>query len=486
MNIFLKLLQAWKSPEGTDYAAGDVIELEAKDKDIASGLVFDGIAEKTTKDAPADDQTKAIKSIVVETVKAAFDEKMKDFDPGALAKKSINIEVKDLSDDDPGSGYLPQRIGDKWTEGEKMFGLGEYAFDVYTASSPSGGVPERLQKQAERSRNVIEKGIKAGYISKASGDLQQVQVDSDGGFLVPPEFNMMLLDQMNEMAVVRPLCSTMTIGSDRVEMPQAKNYDHSSDLIWGGLQAYWKGEDDQLTESKVTFEEVALTLNALTALAKVTHKMMKFSRQSVGSYLLPRMSQAITWKEEDGFINGTGSGMPLGILSAPSKVEVAIESGQSLAGSALVTENILKMFQQVRVERPASLTWLYNRVDAFFWLSTLKLDVGTGGAPTGLVQFMPNSPATTMLGLPLMDNEHCQALGTVGDVILSDLSQYIIADHNSGPEVAQSMHLNFDYGKENFRIMKYVDGQPRYSDTFTRQNATNDSASVVTLATRSN
>ena len=484
MNIFLKLLQAWKAPDGVEHAAGVVIELEAKDTDLAAKLCFDGIAEKTTKEAPADDQSKEIKSLVSNAVKSAIDEKMKDFDPGELARKSINIEVKDLSDDDPGSGYLPQRIGDKWTEDEKMFGLGEYAFDVYSASSPSGGVPERLAKQGERSMKVIEKGIKAGYISKASGDLQQVQVDSDGGFLVPVEFNTMLLDQMNDMAVVRPLCSSMTIGSDRVEMPQAKNYDHSSDLIWGGLEAYWKGEDAQLTESKVEFEEVSLTLNALTALAKVTHKMMKFSRQAVGTYLLPRMAQAITWKEEDGFINGTGAGMPLGILNAASKVEVVIESEQSLAATALVTENILKMYQAARVEKPSSLTWLYNRVDAFFWLAMLKLDVGTGGAPAGLVQSMVTSPQMTMLGLPLMDNEHCQALGTAGDLILSDMSQYIIADHNSGPEIAQSMHLNFDYGKECFRIMKYLDGQPRYSDTFTRQNATNSSGSVVTLAAR--
>ena len=478
MKHILKLLKDWSDAEGNEFKAGDQIEVE--DAQLAKDLIFDGTAEKVEQkksDEGADILT-VIKTAVSEAVAGA----VKAIKP---EKKEVHIETHDKSDDDPSLGYLPERVGDKWTDEEKSWGFGNFCLDVYRASKQGSSLPSGLKTMQERWEKMVEKASKQGFINKASGDVQQVDVDSDGGFLVPPEFSMMLLDQQAEISTIRPRCSSMTIGSDRIELPQAMNYDHSSNLIYGGLQAYWKGEEDQLTESKVTFEDIGLTLNALTALAKASHKMMKFSPQSVASWLVPKLSEAIVWKEEDAFVAGTGAGMPLGLINAPSKVEVAIESGQTLAATALVTNNILKMYQQARVERPGSLVWLYNRVDAFFWLSTLTVDVGTGGSHVGLMTRMPNSPEMNLLGLPLLDNEHCKALGTAGDIILSDLSQYIIADHRSGPEVAQSMHLNFDYGKECFRIMKYVDGQPRYSSTFTRQNATNSSASVITLAARS-
>lgn len=485
MNYLIKLLKSWTNPaDQKEYKAGDVIETD--DKDLAADLLLNGIGEKSAPAKSADADSDAA-AIVKSAAKEAVAEAMKAADEKAVEeKKALHIEAKDKSDYDPSHGYLPERIGDKWSDDEKTWGFSNFCSDVYHAGNPSiRQLPAGLKNAQERSEKMIKAAIEKGYVQKASGDLQQAAVDSDGGFLIPPEFSTMLLDRAMVNATIRPRATTMQIGSDRIELPMAKNYDHSSNLIHGGLQAYWKAEDAQLTESKVTFEEIALNLNALTILAKVTHKMMRFSPVAVGSYLLPKMADAITWKEEDGFINGTGAGMPLGMLSAPSKVSIAIESGQTLAATAIVTKNVLKMYQQLKVERPSSVAWLYNRVDAFYWLALLKVDVGTGGSHVGLMTRMPNSPENMLLGLPLLDNEHCQALGTVGDFFITDLSQYIIADDRKGPEVAQSMHLNFDYGKENYRIIKYVDAQPMYSSTFSRQNATNSSASVVTLAARS-
>jgi HK97 family phage major capsid protein len=277
----------------------------------------------------------------------------------------------------------------------------------------------------------------------------------------------------------------MPIGSDRIEMPQLKNYDHSSDNVYGGVQAYFKGENATLTQNAPKLEEVALTLNALTALAYASHKMMTFSPIAVGSYLLPKMAEAITWKEEDKFLNGSGVGMPLGVVGHAGTVSITIETGQTLADNAVLTENVVKMRQALRVARPGSVVWLYNQTDLLFWLSLLTVSVGTGGSTFGLIQQITNDINFRMLGIPLIDTEHCKAAGTVGDIVLGDWSEYIVADNRRGPEVAQSMHLQFDTGQSAFRIITYVDGQPRYSAKFTRQNSTNQCAPFVTLAARS-
>jgi len=479
MKYRIKLLKDWTDPEGNTHKAGSVIEVE--DKSLYADLLADDIGEKA---APAKDGAdnadlkNEIKDMVADAVKEAVK-------PDELAKKAIHIEVKDLSDEDPGHGYLPQRNNDKWTQNELTWALGEFAVEVRDATMNPHNKPERLMKQMKRSQHMHEKAIRAGYVQKASGDIQQVTIDSDGGYLVPTEINNMLLQRQTDLATIRPLATVVQTGSDRIEFPSATDYDHSSNLIYDGLLAYWREEASTLTESKIQYEDIGINLNALTVLVKATHKLKTFSSLALGSLLIPKMSDAVVWKEEDGFINGTGVGMPMGVLGANSKVEISIESGQTLSATALVTENILKMYQRLRVERPSSVCWLYNKADAFYWLATLKLEVGTAGAPAGLVQNMVNGPQMTLLGLPMKDNEHCQALGTVGDIILCDWSQYIIADHNAGPEIAQSMHLGFATADENYRIIKYVGGAPRYSQAFTPQNGTNSKASVVTLGTRS-
>jgi HK97 family phage major capsid protein len=459
----IKLLKDWTDPSGQAFKAGDVVEIDTKE--LAGELLADGIGVKAEADTGSVDQK------IQDAVSKGFEGLKKDI----KAVEARITEVHDKSDDDPSHGYLPERSREH-TKDEKEYGLGLFAKDVYDSAARDGRLPERLVKQRQR----IDK-----MLQKAAGDGLTVEEDSEGGFLIPPEFSRMLMDGSLETAVVRPRASTMTIGSDRIELPQVKNYDHSSDTVYGGMQAYWRGENTQLTESKPELEEVALTLHALTILAYASHKMMRFSPMAVGSFLTPKMADTIAWKEDDGFITGTGAGMPLGLHNAPGKIDITIETGQTLADSAFVTENAVKMFARLRVERRASVAWLYNRPDLFRWLSLMSIDVGTGGSAAGLITRVPGTPDMDMLGYPLVDTEHMEAAGTAGDITLTDLSQYLIADDRRGPEVAQSMHLKFDYGQEAFRIIKYTDGQPRWKKAFTRQNSTNTTSSIIRLAARS-
>lgn len=478
MKFLIKLLKDWTDPVSKEtFKAGQTVELE--DKTLFGEMLADGIGEKAV-DAPKADGNDALIKGIKDAVKDGLGDALK---AQAVVDKAHIDSTHDKSDDDPGSGYLPQRVDNKWTADEINHGMGLFAKDVHDACGVGHVVPKNLQKERERSEKMVAKAVKAGLV-KAAGDGQTLGTDSEGGFLVPPEFSTALLASSSETAKIRPQATKMTVGSNRIELPQIKNYDHSSDLIYGGMKAYWKKEEAQLTESKAEMEEVALTLHKLTALAYASGEIIRFSPVSLGSWFLPKMGEVITWKEEDGFINGTGAGQPLGLLNAGSKLEIAIEEGQTLAATAVVTNNILKMYQGVKVERPGSLVYLYNRTDLFFWLATLTIDVGTGGSAAGLIQRMPGRPDMDLLGIPLVDTEHMPAAGTVGDITLTDLSQYIIADDRKGPSIATSTHLKFDFDQEAFRMLKFIDGQPRYKKAFSRQNSTNQQAQVMTIAVR--
>ena len=86
-------------------------------------------------------------------------------------------------------------------------------------------------------------------------------------------------------------------------------------------------------------------------------------------------------------------------------------------------------------------------------------------------------------GAPVIEIEQCETLGTVGDIILADWSQYICADKGDIQE-AMSIHVDFVYGQQLFRFTYYFDGQPRWSSPLTPFKGSNTLSPMVTLAAR--
>jgi HK97 family phage major capsid protein len=64
-------------------------------------------------------------------------------------------------------------------------------------------------------------------------------------------------------------------------------------------------------------------------------------------------------------------------------------------------------------------------------------------------------------GRPVLTVEQCPALGTAGDLVLADLSKYIIVD--GGLNAMLSFHVLFDSDGVSFRFTMRVDGKPASS-----------------------
>lgn len=182
-------------------------------------------------------------------------------------------------------------------------------------------------------------------------------------------------------------------------------------------------------------------------------------------------------------VRGTGAGQPLGLINSPAAISVSGEDGQ--AASTLVFENILKMY--ARSFNPGGSVWIANP-NTLPQLCTMSLSVGTGGVPV----YMPANgaagvPYNTLFGRPIYFNEQCSSVGTVGDIILADMSQYLLA-RKAGEEGVQydtSIHLKFDYDQTCFRFVYRIDGNCWWRTYYTPPQATSDTRSpIVMLATR--
>jgi len=79
--------------------------------------------------------------------------------------------------------------------------------------------------------------------------------------------------------------------------------------------------------------------------------------------------------------------------------------------------------------------------------------------------------------------EQAETLGTVGDIILADLSEYMLID-KGGIKQAASIHVRFLYDEMTFRWTYRLDGQPIRNSALTPYKGSNTRSPFITLATR--
>lgn len=88
-----------------------------------------------------------------------------------------------------------------------------------------------------------------------------------------------------------------------------------------------------------------------------------------------------------------------------------------------------------------------------------------------------------LFGIPVKPIEQCAALGSKGDIVLMDASQYLIVER-SGVTRQASMHIRFDYDETVFKFSWRVGGRPDWDSTITPYKGTTARSPYVALAGR--
>ena len=352
-------------------------------------------------------------------------------------------EVKDLAADRPWSSF------------------GEQLLAVKQAFSPGGIVDKRL-------------------VTKAAGASEGVP--SDGGFLVSPEYSAELLTRTYETGIIASRCRRIPMSSSSNQL-KIKGVDETSRATgsrWGGVVAYWGDEGGTKTASRPKFREIAMSLQKLTGLFYATDELLE-DAAALDSIVGQAFSEEFAWQIDDCIVDGTGAGQPLGILRAGCAVSVAKETGQ--AAATILSQNVIKMWSRMWGRSRANAIWLINQ-DIEPQLYAMYMAVGTGGIPVYLpAGGLSAAPFGTLFGRPVIPVEQCKTLGTLGDIIAADFSQYLIIDKGA-MQNASSIHVRFIYDETTFRFVLRIDGQPAWNATLTPANGTNTVSPYVSLAAR--
>lgn len=366
----------------------------------------------------------------------------------------------------PHAGVAPQpRQSSAGNHGFRS--MGEFANSVRVAASRGGETDQRLVRNATLST----------YSQEGAG--------ADGGFAVPPDFRATIMEMVQGPDTLLGRCDNQTTSSNNMTFPADET------TAWqtsGGIQAYWEGEAATMTQSKPALGQVNLRLHKLTALVPVTEEMLS-DVTSMDSYLRRKAPEKINYKASDAIYRGTGSGMPLGILTSGALVTVSKETSQ--AADTLRSMNVFKMWARMYAPSRRNAVWLINQ-DLEPQLYSMTVDVknmaGTenvGGAPVYIPPGgISGNPYGLLMGRPVIPHEVCSAIGDVGDIALADFSKYLALTKPGGVRTETSIHLWFDQDVTAFRFTFRLAGQPWRSTPITRANGSNTLSDFVTLEAR--
>ena len=344
--------------------------------------------------------------------------------------------------------------------------VGEQLYAIAEAAMRPNRADARLDAQAKRAKAL---GLSEG-------------VGSDGGFLLQPDFSAEILRRMNEMGSVMNRTRRIQISpnSNGLVMNSIDETSRATGSRWGGIQGYWLAEAGTKQSSKPKFRQMSLQLKKLAGVGYATDELLA-DTTALGNIMTQGFSEELTFLVEDSIVNGTGAGQPLGVLASNALVTVAKETGQ--AAATLVTANIFKMWSRMWSRSRANAVWFVNQ-DIEPQLLSLDMPVGTGGMPVYLpANGISGAPFGTLLGRPIVPIEYCATLGTVGDVILADLSQYVMIE-KGGLQAETSIHVQFLTDETAYRFVYRVDGQPAWHDTLTPFKGSATQSPFVALATR--
>lgn len=265
-------------------------------------------------------------------------------------------------------------------------------------------------------------------------------VDTEGGYLVPDEFERTLVQSLADQNVMRSLAKVIQTTSGDRKIPVVSTHG----------TAGWLDEGKPYTESDEVFSQVTLSAFKLGTFLKLSEELLNDAAFDVESYLAGEFARRIGAAEEEAFLVGTGTGQPTGIFTAGG--------GQPGVTTAKPTDisadELIDLHYSLRAPYRKNAVWLMNDATVktvrklkdtqgqYLWQPAL-----TAGAPDMIL----GKPVHTSAFVP-------EIKASAKTVAFGDLGYYWIADRQ-GRSFKRLNELFATSGQVGFLASQRLDGK---------------------------
>jgi len=320
------------------------------------------------------------------------------------------------------------------------------------------------------------------FLAAAGSDEQGSYQDSIGGYAERTSLLPGLLTVGMENDPISGRTTAVPMGAVSVEILARTDKDHSSSVA-GGFTVTRRPETVSPASSRSTLEKIKLRATSLFGVAFETEELLSDSVISFVALIDAGFRDQFAHHMIGERLRGTGGDQYLGILTALSAsslgptISIAKETGQ--AAATIVTDNALKM--RARCWGYGQAIWLANH-DCYPQLAKLTIPVGTGGVAVYQQSLVEDRP-DMLLGRPIFYTEYASTLGTQGDLICSNWSQFLEGLYQP-LQSAESMHVRFLNHERTFKFWLRNCGAPWWRTALTPNQSTATLSPFVVLDTR--
>lgn len=276
--------------------------------------------------------------------------------------------------------------------------------------------------------------------------------DSEGGYIVPVEYQKKVLEKLIEISRTRAISNVITTQSDR-KIP-----------IGGELPVFsWVEEQGAYGEATTNFGQSTLGAYKLGGIIKVSEELLQDTFIDLENYLATLIARGIAQAEGQAFAVGDGVNKPTGYMSLDATVTLA-------STNSITADELIDIYYSLKSPYRSNAYWRMND-------STLKAIRKLKDA-NGNYIYAPALVAgerDAILGRPIeLDpfvlplGTHTEGTATVGNkvVCFGDFNYYYIADRGN-MSMQKLTELYAANGVVGFRVNKRVDAKPVLAEAFT-------------------
>ena len=165
------------------------------------------------------------------------------------------------------------------------------------------GLETKTGRASDEYRKAMLQALRTNF--RQVSNVLQEGVDTNGGYLVPEEYDRRLIDVLNEENIMRGLATTITTSGE-----------HKINLAATKPAASWIEEGGALTFGDATFDQILMDAYKLHVAIKITEELLYDNAFGLESYIIDQFGKAIGNAEEDAFLNGDGKHKPTGLFTS--------------------------------------------------------------------------------------------------------------------------------------------------------------------------
>ncbi len=269
----------------------------------------------------------------------------------------------------------------------------------------------------------------------------QVGTDSEGGYLVPDEYERTLVEALEEENIFRQMAKVIKTSSGDRKIP----------VVASKGTASWIDEEGAYPESDDSFGQVSIGAYKLGTMIKVSEELLNDSVFDLQSYISREFARRIGAKEEEAFFTGDGKGKPLGVLAATGGAETGVTAASA---TAVTADELMDLYYSLKSPYRKKSMWVLND-------STIKA-IRKLKDNNGQYLWQPSLAAGTpdmILGRPIKTSAYMPAMAAGAKTIaFGDFSYYWIADRQ-GRSFKRLNELFAATGQVGFLASQRVDGK---------------------------